>query len=179
MAYVIALSSITATEIPAALSSFAVRRPWQLGRVSVQITLNFLPFSLALRRIAMTHRLYPWTNMTELFITILSPFSATMDRASRARWANKCPFDWSFLLNVSKSRGSSWEWRVMNLVNRSHPAVKEIAFGTASLRESEPSWMVERSSWIVFASIPSQRAQRDSIAAIGMLLEGSSSRRRE
>lgn len=67
----------------------------------------------------------------------------------------------------------------MNLVNMAHPAVREMLLGTESMRAVEPVSIEERSSWIVVALEASQRAERDSMAAIGMDFVESSERRRE
>lgn len=60
-----------------------------------------------------------------------------------------------------------------------HPAVSEIEFGTESMRAFEPVSMELSSSWMVFAFEASQRAARDSMAAMGMDLVVSSLSSRE
>jgi len=64
----------------------------------------------------------------------------------------------------------------MKRLNRSQPAVREIAFGMDFLSALAPSSMADMSSWMVPALVVSQRAESDSMAAIGMDLVGSSVR---
>lgn len=138
-----------------------------------------MPLSAANVKIPTAQRLYPCTMTVLPSLTILTPISAILNLASLALWANKCPFSCSFFLKASKSRGSSWVCEEMNLVNMAQPAVSEMLLGTESISALEPVSMDERSSWIVSALEASQRAERDSIAAIGMDFVESSVRRRE